>query len=112
MGPVRSWGPGETMSPDGGDPGQSPGGDPAHHIRERKEPATHLSAFVPPQLEKNHVVPTFGKMRPLPATASQGKSPVPPRRAKRSLTREDAQSRPAARCQTFWFTAQGSGLTL
>lgn len=48
MGPVRSWGPGETMSPDGGDPGQSPGGDPAHHIRERKEPATHLSAFVPP----------------------------------------------------------------
>lgn len=28
------------------------------------------------------------------------------------LTREDAQSRPAARHQTFWFTAQGSGLTL
>ena len=29
-----------------------------------------------------------------------------------SLTREDAQSRPAAWCQTSWFTVQGSGLTL
>lgn len=47
MGPVRSWGPGETMS-GVGDPGQSPGGDPAHHIRERKGPATHFSVFISP----------------------------------------------------------------
>ena len=30
--------------------------------------------------------PPLGKMRPLPATASQGKSPVPPLRARPSLT--------------------------
>ena len=32
---------------------------------------------IPMQLEKNDVVPSLHRMRPLPATASPGKSPVP-----------------------------------
>ena len=41
--------------------------------------AQHEGALPPPCIvRKDPRVPHLGKMRPLPATASQGKSPVPP----------------------------------